>query len=153
MAGRPRTPAALRIQEGNRGKRPIPPEPEVAEDMPARPSYLHGPALAKWKELAGKLHEAGLLKSVDGDALATYCVTYAQWLEATAIIKREGMTFVTHRGVRGVKPEVKIQQKALALMQQLMAQFGMSPKARANIGGPTKKAPEDPFSAAMRGTA
>lgn len=151
-AGRPRKPAALRIIEGNRGKRDIPDEVQIDDEMPDCPAHLTGLARSQWKVLAPKLHGAGLLQSVDADALAAYCIAYQQWRDATTIIKREGMTFLTIRGVRGIHPAVKIQQKALSLMQQLMSQFGLSPKARANLGGAGKSnKPEDPFSKAMRG--
>ena len=154
-AGRPRKPAALRILEGNRGNRRIPDEPQIADEgIPKRPAHLQGLARTQWDSLAEKLHAAGLLTSVDSDALAAYCVSYAEWRDCCAIIKREGRSFVTSRGVRGIRPEVKIAHKALALMQQLMAQFGLSPKARANLGGPVgKKGEEDPFNAATGRTA
>lgn len=150
-AGRPRKPAALRIIEGNPGNRRIPDEPEVDGAMPPIPAHL--PPLAKecWKRLAPKLHEAGLLTMVDSDALALYCQCYAEWRLATKLVQREGMTFITSRGVRGIRPEVKIAQKANALMQQLMSQFGLSPRARANLGGPVKPKEVDPFTAAMGG--
>lgn len=153
MAGRPRTPAKLRIIEGNRGNRPIPKEVEIDGVMPKRPAHLDGLARTQWDSLSKKLHASGLLSSVDSDALAAYCVTYAEWRACRAVIKREGLSFVTSRGVRGIRPEVKIAHKALSIMQQLMMQFGLSPKARANLGTPGKTKDEDPFLAAMNGTA
>lgn len=148
-AGRPRKPAQLRIAEGNRGHRPIPPEASfTATDCPKRPAHLYGLARTQWDKLAPQLHTAGLLTEVDADALAAYCVAYHQWRDASAVVKREGMSFVTSRGVRGIRPEVKIAHKALGLMQQLMAQFGLSPKSRANLGtSGAAKVDDDPFSA------
>lgn len=148
-AGRPRKPAPLRIIEGNRGNRPIPKEAKIGGgDCPRRPQHLLGMARTKWEQLAPDLHTAGLLTTADADALASYCVAYQEWRECTALVKREGRTFVTIRGVRGIRPELKIAHKAQAIMQQLMSQFGLSPKARANLGtAGTPKEIEDPFSA------
>jgi len=149
-AGRPHKPAALRIVEGNRGKRKIPAEVKIDDEMPQRPAFLHGLALTQWDALAGKLHAVGLLQSVDADALAAYCVSYAQWRDATQMLRKDGLTTESLHGVPAAHPAVGIQQRALASMQQLMMQFGLSPKARANLGTPGKKVDDDPFSKALR---
>lgn len=149
-AGRPKKPAALRIAEGNAGHRPIAPEVEIDQDMPIRPIYLQGAALEKWNEIVPKLHKVGLLSSVDRDALEAYCTTYQHWREACNGIELKGVTYKSLMGTVVINPDVTVAHKSMQIMQQLMGQFGLSPKARANLGSVGKPADTDPFNAVMR---
>lgn len=148
--GRPRTPAPLRLLEGNRGHRPIPDEIQVDNSMPERPEYLDGLAAKCWDRLAPKLHPVGLLKFVDADALAAYCVAYADWREAARDVKKNGQTVDGVMGVQVVNPAFRNMQTSLDQMQKLMKQFGLSPAARAALmSGIDSKKPADPFTEAM----
>ncbi len=151
--GRPRKPAVLRIAEGKRGHRPIPAEPKVDDSMPPRPGWLVPTAKRKWDELAHRLHSAGLLKSVDQDALATYCANFAMWRDAMRFCEQHGTTCPTTNSAGAVvtmtRPEFIVAQKCLDQMQKLMRSFGLTPQARAGIGATGKDEPKDPFATAM----
>lgn len=69
-------PTALRLLEGNLGKRPInaqEPRPDIR--MPQRPAWLDAGAQSVWRRLAPKLLELGVLSEVDGDIFGAYCQT------------------------------------------------------------------------------
>ena len=74
MRGRKPKPTALKLIEGNPGKRPINGhEPKPPASKPTCPSHLSPTAKAEWKRLAEALHRIGLLTQADRTALAAYC--------------------------------------------------------------------------------
>ena len=83
-----RKPTALKILEGNRGRRPILPEPQPAKGVDKPPSGL--PAVSKriWKTLAAELDRLNLLTVVDAMALEGVCVAYAHAIAADREIER-----------------------------------------------------------------
>src|SRR5215475_10156841 len=84
MSGPPPTPLHLRLMRGNPGKRAIRPEPEPAPcpSPPAPPDYLSGYARDEWLRVAAELHVIGVLRGVDVQLLAAYCVSFATWRTA-----------------------------------------------------------------------
>ncbi len=67
-------PTALKLLEGNPGKRPLPMnEPKPAPTAPKCPSWLHKDAKKEWKRISTELERLGLLTQVDMAALAGYC--------------------------------------------------------------------------------
>jgi phage terminase small subunit len=63
MRGRKPKPTALKLIEGNPGKRPITgSEPKPPSTLPTCPSHLSASAKAEWKRLAHTLNTIGLLK-------------------------------------------------------------------------------------------
>jgi len=69
---------------GNPGRRPLRPEPEPARlpEPPEPPAFLIGYAADEWRRVASELHLLGVLRGVDVQLLAAYCVNYATWRTA-----------------------------------------------------------------------
>ena len=83
MRGRKPKPVALKLLEGNPGKRPINGrEPRPPASQPTCPAHLSPTAKAEWKRLAGMLNQVGMLTQADRAALAAYCQAYGRWVEA-----------------------------------------------------------------------
>ena len=83
MRGRKPKPTALKLIDGNPGKRPINAnEPKTTGGKPTCPSHLSPTAKSEWKRISGTLHEMGILTAVDRAALAAYCQAYARWVDA-----------------------------------------------------------------------
>jgi phage terminase small subunit len=83
MRGRKPKPTALKLIDGNPGKRPIAGrEPKPPATQPTCPAHLAATAKSEWKRLAGVLNEIGLLTRIDRTVLATYCQAYGRWVEA-----------------------------------------------------------------------
>ena len=85
--GRKPTPTALKMLEGNPGKRPL----NVNEPIPPKgdikcPSWLLPEAKKEWKRLAPSLEAMGVLTMADLTAFEGYCQAYARWKEAEAFI-------------------------------------------------------------------
>jgi P27 family predicted phage terminase small subunit len=136
MPGRPPTPTALRLIEGNRGKRAAPkgePDPQYLDDL-AAPAHLSPMAAQVWHELAPKLRRARLLTELDTIALEQLCVAAAQHRLATGhtgddkLIMRNAET-----GSLSPSPWVIIQSMAFKRAKVLCDAFGMTPAARTRV--------------------
>ena len=81
--GRKPTPTALKLLEGNPGKRKLnDKEPKPEKKAPSCPKWLETEAKKEWRRLAKKMELMGVLTEVDMAAFAGYCQAYARWKEA-----------------------------------------------------------------------
>lgn len=134
-------PTAVRILEGNPGKRPInPDEPkptilekyEAPEDLPERGKII-------WDALSAELQRLGLLSIVDLEPFHRYIKFLLEYHEMDS--KIEGKYVITVKNPDGsVKyvmqnPYISIRNKAAIEMSRLEQQFGMTPSARARMIG------------------
>jgi phage terminase small subunit len=108
---RPAKPTALKIIQGNPGKRPLNRhEPKPASGC-EKPKFLKGRAARIWDEYAPELERIGLLTTVDGHVFAAWC-TLAAELESQA---------------------GKMSAPRIAQMRMLAAAFGLEPSSRARL--------------------
>jgi phage terminase small subunit len=78
VRGRKPKPTALKVLEGNPGKRPLnEKEPQPKRQAPRCPSWLEPEAKKEWKRMAKTLEAIGVLTQVDKAAFAGYCQAYA----------------------------------------------------------------------------
>lgn len=143
MAGRPPKPTALKLVEGNPGKRAMnkqEPDPTYLRDL-AAPEWLHPAARAVWDEVAPKLASAKLLTEVDVQALAMGCVAIAQYRQAVRVA---GDKLVKSKVVEDdegkpietgehLNPWLLVQSMSFKQAMAIFQQFGMSPAARTRI--------------------
>jgi len=134
-------PTTLRVLRGNPGKRALnPAEPTPA---PARsvktPKWLTGRAAKIWRELAPKLHAAGLLTDLDVRQLAMLCAHWARW-QALYEAGPEATDLTT----------VGLLRRESEIVQKLSAQFGLTPSARVGLKVAAPKA-VDPLMAFVKG--
>jgi phage terminase small subunit len=110
--GRPPKPTALKILQGNPGKRPLPkdePTPPAGEVVRPR---MDRRSAAVWDRYAPMVQAMGLLTPVDVPAFAILCALIAESLH---------------------KPH-EMQSGRISRMETLFGQFGMTPSARARLG-------------------
>ena len=89
--GRKPTPTAIKVLEGNPGKRPLyANEPRPKKKAPRCPSWLEEEAKKEWKRLAKQMEQLGILTEIDMAAFAGYCQAYARWKEAEEFISKHG---------------------------------------------------------------
>jgi P27 family predicted phage terminase small subunit len=155
MAGRKPKPTALRVLQGNAGKRALPKhEPTPAAEPPPKPAHLTERAAAAWDRVAPELHRLGLLSVVDGLALELLVCAYDDWREAHIEVAAEGATYETeteHGRIVRAHPQVAIRSDAWRRVKSILAEFGLTPSSRArlDIEAPGQ---EDPMDAFLRGT-
>ena len=98
MRGRRPKPTALKLIEGNPGKRPLPKDEPTPPVGATKPKGLGAVASRKWDELAPLLTESRILTVVDAGALEAYCVAYEEYELAGQEIEETGLTI--HEPVR-----------------------------------------------------
>ena len=134
MRGRIPKPTAVKILDGNPGKRRINgSEPKPPKSMPDCPDYLAPEAKEEWERLAGTLNQIGLLTQVDRTLMAAYCQTYARWVEAERKLAETPLILRTPAGYIQQSPWLSISNKQLELMAKYMTELGLTPASRSRL--------------------
>lgn len=133
-----RKPTALKVLEGNPGKRPLNQnEPKPKPIAPKCPSWLDREAKKLWKQLADQLEKLGLLTEVDGPMFAALCAAYSRWRRAMETLRDMDPADPAFRKVSVTA------EKALAEMRMLAAEFGLTPAARGRLSLPEATVDDD----------
>jgi P27 family predicted phage terminase small subunit len=132
--GRKPQPTALKKLNGNPGKRPLP-ENEVTPTGKAgeAPEWLSEIGKRKWNEIKAILESINLVTDADRDFLAVYCDSYAEYVELTGLIEKQGRISVSEKGAPYQNPLVGQKNKAVEKMIKIGARFGMSPSDRTGL--------------------
>lgn len=126
--GPPPEPTALKLLKGNPGKRAINhDEPKLPEAKAKPPKGLTGRALKVWKEMAGDLVTAGVLKSGDGPVFRVYCELVADVESYTALCRKVGAENATKLGY---PKRLDIARKQL---REYSAILGLNPSSRSAL--------------------
>ncbi|MBP2028851.1 P27 family predicted phage terminase small subunit [Acetoanaerobium pronyense] len=142
--GRKPKPTALKVLEGNPGKRPLnEQEPKPENRAPKCPSWLELEAKKEWKRMAKTLEAMGILTQVDMTAFAGYCQAYARWKEAEEFLSKHGTIFKTPSGYIQQVPQVSIAQTYLKVMKDFCSEFGLTPASRSRIRVDIQEAAKD----------
>src|SRR3990167_6403207 len=137
MRGRPPKPTALKLLQGNPGKRRLnanEPAPPPASTEP--PDWLDELARAFWDEHAPPLIRRGLLTTWDVPMFATACSEHSLWVRYTVRINK-------HPFGKAAKDWSRLRNMALANRDRTLSKFGMSPSDRARLGAVGAEMPED----------
>lgn len=153
LTGRPRKPTALRIVDGNRGRRPLPKaEPKPKAGKPPMPEHVKVDAVAaaEWKRLVELLVAPGtaVLTVGDGPILELTVLAYSTWRQALAAMKKHGLTqtCTTKSGGKLVRPrpEPIIASDAWRRYEKGLTHFGLSPATRGKVSAIPDDEEKDP---------
>lgn len=141
--GRKPKPTALRLIEGNAGKRPInDKEPKPSGNLYDPPDWFGEDQKAGWK-YAIEVAPFGLLKRVDRSALVTWVV--AEDLHRKAAEKLSApdaaLLIKTPGGMPVQSPYIGILNKQAQIMLKAAAEMGFTPASRSRVK--VDDAPED----------
>ncbi|MGN2634615.1 phage terminase small subunit P27 family [Nocardia takedensis] len=139
-------PAALRLLGGrsegrDSGGRKVAPPPAFARIPPNPPTWLSREARAEWRRVVPGLTRLDLLKEEDRAALSAYCETWATYVEAIRVVRREGFT-VTNHSVRKdgsettwitKNPAVAVADNANQQLRAWCHEFGLTPSAESRV--------------------
>lgn len=142
-SGRIAKPTALKLIEGNRGKRKINKREPVATGLPAIPENMTTIGQVIWKRVVGSMPEA-VYTTADSFLLGAYCEAVSMWMEATDYFAKGGDRIV--KGSSGqdvVSPWVKIQADSARQILQIGARLGLDPAARQALNTPKESAPDE----------
>lgn len=143
MRGRIPKPTAVKLLQGNPGKRRINGrEPKPPGSMPDCPDYLAPEAKAEWARIPSILNQTGLLTQVDRTLMAGYCQTYARWVEAERKRTETPLNLRTPAGYIQQSPWLSISNKQLELMAKYMTELGLTPASRSRLAIQMHTAPK-----------
>ena len=143
--GPPPTPTELKRLRGNPGCRRLnDDEPKPAKGAPRMPAWMGRVAKDKWASTLKELSKLGVMTIVDGDALATYCVTWGRWRAAEAALEEHGQTMTVNGAVKA-RPEVSIAAKLVLVVRQYQREFGLTPSSRSALTVPRPAGVPDGF--------
>jgi len=159
MPGPAPKPTALKLVQGNPGKRKLNCKEPTFSGAPVCPPWITDVAKQEWNRIILELAALDMLRAVDSASLAAYCLSYARWRSAEEIVTAEGQTVqepvLTKSGeIIGFKvkrhPATSIAKDALAAMLRASSLFGFDPSSRSRlqVGEPAKI---DPFEEFMQG--
>ena len=139
MANRPK-PTALRLLQGNPGKRPLPKgEPTPDAQLPPPPDHLSPVAKEEWQTMGPQLLQLGLITWIDKPAFAAYCTCWARWAEAEKALQATGPVIRSPGGTPMLNPYYCVANQALSQMRSYLTEFGMTPSSRSRISLKSKE--------------
>ena len=134
--GPPKKPTALRIFEGNPSRRPLNArEPKPTLGVPRCPGWLSSEAKAEWKRVVPELERLGMLTKIDRAALAAYCQSWAEYVEAVKCVQGEGTVIEGKRGPQK-NPRCTVMNEAWGRFHKTAIMFGLNPSARSTMVAP-----------------
>lgn len=131
-------PAAIRILEGNPGKRAIPKHEVPNIGQPEPPAHLTAEQLDRWQDIVGSL-PVELLSRADVQALERMSVAWAAFRQASVLINQSGLLTRGQRGEPVYNPLLRVRAAAAEEMQQCGMQLGLSPLARTRLTAPDQE--------------
>ena len=134
MTGPPPKPTALKILQGNPGKRALNKnEPKPKQKIPVCPAHLCKIGKAEWRRITRQLATLKLVTEIDRAALSAYCTAWAKYVETSLAISKTGYLVKSKNKIFYVNPLVAVQNKAMEQMKAFLVEFGMTPASRSRI--------------------
>jgi P27 family predicted phage terminase small subunit len=130
-------PAAIRMMEGNPGKRPIPKEIEPI-GRPEAPAHLTAEQRERWQDIVSSLPDE-LLSSADVQALERMSVAWAAFRQACVLINQSGLLTRGQHGEVVYNPLLRVRQTAATEMHVCGLLLGLSPLARTRLTAPDQE--------------
>lgn len=152
QTGRKPKPTAIKVLEGNRGKRAInkaEPKPSLSVSSAKPPVWLNKDARKEWARLASELDSQNLLTSWDVQSFAAYCNAVAMVMEAKRhLTTPEDYVQATPNGFEQASPWVGILEKWTRQMVSIGGLLGLNPSERGRLN--VRTAAKDGRSAAEK---
>lgn len=146
-------PSALKLLEGNAGKRPLDLSAGVNPrvEIPSAPAHLSKDAKKEWKRITPLLEELGLISGLDRSALALYCQAQGRLSELETAFNAQVARLVQDKGLdypaavyeasHAVTPSGYAQQSVIVQLikshreqvNRYLMHFGLSPAARGRV--------------------
>lgn len=133
-------PAALKLIEGrgngrDSGGRVVKSTPAFKRLPPEPPSLLAGEALEVWHRIVPELQRLNLVKAIDAESLAAYCLTWQRYAQAQRLIAVEGLLHTNSQGVTR-HPAVAIAEAASKELRAWAREFGLTASAESMLHAP-----------------
>lgn len=142
-------PDNVRFLKGNPQKRPPKTRLKLPPKAPAPPSWMAAEAKAEWNRIVPALDRMGVLATVDRALLATYCSAWARFVQAEAVLKKDGL-FSDAKTREAKHPLWQVWREAATQIRELAKELYLTPTARlrseipeGDAGGPSSGEEDD----------
>lgn len=137
-AGRRPKPTALKLIDGNPGKKPLnKEEPHSSNIYPDKPHNLSPIAFRFWDNLVETLADMNVLQSADRTSMIGLCEAWADSEELRDAVRSEGRVYttVTQSGDTMIRPNPKVAMyvQAQLMVKAYLIEFGLTPAARSRV--------------------
>lgn len=136
MRGRKPKPTALKMLEGNAGKRQLPedePKPQVVDILPPAPRSLGRGGRAEWRKQVATLTSTRVLTVSDLLALEQLCARADELGGLTTWLQREMRRPLAKRQLDLVKWLHAAIDRKQTVAVKLEAEFGLTPSSRSRV--------------------
>lgn len=136
MRGRRPKPTALKLAQGNPGKRrlnKLEPRPSLPDRLPEPPVFLGFEARQEWERVGGILLQVRILTGADLSALAQYCKIFGRWVEAERMVEKRGAVVRAKNGTPILNPHLVVANQTIKQMGKYLSEFGLTPSSRSRI--------------------
>lgn len=134
--GRKPKPTALKMVQGNAGKRALPksePAAEALREVPEPPYWMAEIAAVVWRNVAPWLTETKIMAATDLHNLEAFCVAYQRWREAQDNIDKNGLVVTGAQGGPMKNPACTVANESLRQVATFGAALGLDPSSRARL--------------------
>lgn len=150
--GRKPKPTAIRLLEGNPGKRPIPVGEPQCEYLPTKPHSIGADVLAsaEWDRIIS-VSPPTLYTAMDETMIGNYCLAWSMLVKAQNHIESDGVQTVIYKVHKDtgemyavdvvVNPAVRIWKAASETLVKLADRLGFTPSARVSLKLNTSREP------------
>ncbi len=126
-------PTALKILEGNPGKRPLNRHEPNPGGVPQCPKHLDAQARREWRRLLPILLKMRVLTEADYIALANLCQTYSTMVKAQEQLQKAGLLYKSQSGYIQQSPLLSIVNSCVETITKLCREFGLTPSSRSRL--------------------
>ena len=150
--GRKPKPTAVKIRQGNPGKRKLNEnEPHFSEldENTAPPDDLDENGQIMWAFVLKELVPQKVLLKTDLQTVANYCIAYQNRKKANQDIEKHGSVIVTDSGIKR-NPAYTTLKEAMADMAKFGSLLGLDPSSRSRLMGNADNQVTNPFAELMQ---
>jgi P27 family predicted phage terminase small subunit len=124
----------LKLIRGNPGRRPLnPKEATPPVQIPEPPTLLKDEALREWNRVTPLLADVGLISKLDRAVIASYCQTWARWIDCERMLESTGLIVESPNGYPMYSPYLAQANRAIDQMRRLSEQMGLTGSSRSRI--------------------
>ena len=97
------------------------------------PKDIEKDAVEYMQNVLQNLEDNGVLENVDSAALTMLARNYSMFIKASKQLEKDGLTVISDRGNLSPHPAIKIAKDAQTQAMKVMAEFGLTAKARTKL--------------------
>lgn len=152
MKGRKPKPTALKVHQGNPGKRPLNrAEPKPPSGAPLRPDdLLDAEAVAEWDRMLPVLETMGVLSRADSEAMTGLCSCWSRYVTLQKLCAGAPPIFKTTKGNIIPHPLWGMLRTEEDNLKKWLVEFGLTPSSRSRMIGGNNTEESDPLVRMMK---